>query len=219
MTAFATPFSDFVAQTAITSDQMDANFAAIATFFNTTGVNVYQAGTVDGTAMAAGPFAAYRTIFQQNGTIAAGSVAATYYHPVGAVALASAASTAANTVQVPMFNIQSADYAIAGKTTKLSLRVNMYFNATAPGTITFTTGLYPVTIAGGAAVFTPSLGTVVSGSTVAVVNPSASTFSTGSSGSFALPSNGAYTIGTVLSATAAANSLTGITATLMVNHV
>lgn len=46
------PNADFVSGTVINSSQMDANFGALLTYLNTTGVAKYQAGTVDGAALA-----------------------------------------------------------------------------------------------------------------------------------------------------------------------
>jgi hypothetical protein len=58
-----------------------------------------------------------------------------------------------------------ADYPVpAGRTAQMRVVHTVMTNATAPA-ITFTAGLYPVTVAGGAGVITATIGTVVTNST------------------------------------------------------
>lgn len=93
---------------------------------------------------------------------------------------------------------------IPGRTAKLRLMTTVGANATAAGVgVTFTFGLYPVTVAGGANALTVTLGTVVSGSTAAHINPATSTITESDSAQFNLPAVGAgavaYAPGVVVS--------------------
>ncbi len=116
--------------------------------------------------------------------------------------------------------LNSADY---GSGFKMRIRAQVAANATAPGTITLTFGLYTVTVAGGSSAFIPTLGTVVTGSTVPLANPSASAIAQGNSGDFAItaanftdPSH--YCIGLVTNATSATNGFLKGVAQLQVRN-
>lgn len=115
----------------------------------------------------------------------------------------------------PVFYIDPADYGISGYTTYANLDASIYCNNVAPGTQTFTVGLYPISsVQGGNAVITATIGTVTSGSTCAFVNPTASTKNHVNSTDFAFPAAGHYGLGFVNSATTAANTITMINARL-----
>lgn len=113
------------------------------------------------------------------------------------------------------------DINVAGKTTRLRLRVVYLVNATAPG-ITITWGLYPVTPSGGgASTVALTLGTVIAGSTAAVVTPAigASGTVTGASFDLSAVSVGTnYVLGVVGSGTQAASSHVSTAATLEMRH-
>lgn len=127
--------------------------------------------------------------------------------------------SAAGLTNTPYFiPIDPADYAVSGLTTKFRLRVAVLANATAPG-ITFTFGLYPLTIAGAADTTAVTLGTVTSGSTVAVATPSASTATLAVGSDFTPPSAGVYIPGVALSGNVAADSGGFLIARLDVHHV
>jgi hypothetical protein len=111
----------------------------------------------------------------------------------------------------PIFYFDDADYAITGLTTKMRVRAQISANATAPA-ITFTTGLYPLTVAGGSDGLVYTAGTVVSGSTVAQATPSASTITQANSGAFTIPSDGAYALACVTNGTIANNAAVQISA-------
>lgn len=128
-------------------------------------------------------------------------------------------SEVAATIQpIPVFHFAKADYEVAGKTQKLRLRAQVSANATAPA-VTFTPGLYPVTVAGGVGAITFTLGTVVTGSTVAIASPSASTVTQANSGDFTIPSDGAYVLGFACSGSPAANARGLLTAQLQTRNV
>jgi len=118
----------------------------------------------------------------------------------------------------PILSLDAADYPVSGKTHKLRIRCWVAPNATKP-TITFTFGLYPLTVAGGADSLTYTLGTVVTGSTKAIAEPSASTLTAAVSGDFDLPANGPYALGFVQSAQMTNNSVALIGAQLQTRHV
>lgn len=114
-----------------------------------------------------------------------------------------------------------ADYAASGRTTKCRLRAQLFTNSVAP-TVTFTVGLYPVTVFGGgsgAFPFVTTLGAVTSGSTVAFTTPGASNGGAQSnSGDFTGPTAGFYVIGVAVSGAAAANSAEAIRVQLQVRN-
>ena len=93
----------------------------------------------------------------------------------------------------------------------MRVRAQISANATAPA-ITFTTGLYPLTVAGGSDGLVYTAGTVVSGSTVAQATPSASTITQTNSGAFTIPSDGAYALACVTNGTIANNAAVQISA-------
>lgn len=128
------------------------------------------------------------------------------------------ASAVISPLFTPYIYFDDADYTVASKTQKLRVRAQIACNATAPA-ITFTVGLYPVTVAGGADTLTFTLGTVVAGSTVAFASPSASTIAQSNSGDLTIPSDGAYAFGFVTSGVPAANSASLISAQLQTRNV
>lgn len=105
-----------------------------------------------------------------------------------------------------IIDFDDADFTVGGLTQKLRLRAMVLSNATAPA-ITFTFGLYPVTVAGAADLLNITLGTVVSSSTLAIASPSASTVTRGTpTADFTVPADGVYCLGVVTSGTIANNS-------------
>jgi hypothetical protein len=119
----------------------------------------------------------------------------------------------------PVFYFVAADYAITGMTTKMKLRSQTLCNATAAGTMTFITGLYPLNVAGGTDDMTWTVGTIVTGSTATATNPGASTVTSAVSSEFTIPSDGAYTFATVTNATIANNCRARSVMQLLINHV
>lgn len=112
-----------------------------------------------------------------------------------------------------ILDLAAADYAIAGRTTKLRVRAQHSVGATPPAA-TLTVGLYPVTgLAAGAYTF----GAVVAGSTVAFVTTAANTLARSNSGDFAIPADGAYLLGVDLDVAPAA--ATGLSVQLQLRHV
>lgn len=115
----------------------------------------------------------------------------------------------------PIFYLDPADYAISGLTTYINVDASLYCNATAPGTQTFTVGLYPISaVAGAANTITVTAGAVTTGTTCAFVNPTNSTRNHVNSTDVAFPAAGYYALGCVNSATTAANSQTMVNARL-----
>lgn len=182
-----------------------------------TSSQISSSAAIPDTKLASPPNGIYRTMFDNILVVTDGTASGTtYINQVAGVALASGGSSS---VPTPVFYFDDADYAIAGKTTKLRLRVVANTNATASA-VTTTVGLYPVTaVAGGADVESTTAGTVVSGSTVAFASPSASTRNQGNSGNFDVPADGYYTFGFTVSGTPTADSRVALTALLQVTHV
>jgi hypothetical protein len=128
------------------------------------------------------------------------------------------ASGVSNTVIRDAFPIVAADHSVTLLTAKLRLRASVLSNATAAA-ITFTFGLYPVTVAGGADTLQFTLGTVVAGSTAAIASPTASTATTATGSDFSLPADGTYALGVVTSGTVGANSYGSLYCEIDVHHV
>lgn len=120
-----------------------------------------------------------------------------------------------------VFYFDPALHGVSPKTGKLNLETLIIIDATAPGTVTFTTGMYPITAIPGGAGVDPevTLGTVVSGSTAAAVNPGGGGVTRVLSGDFNMPSAGLYGLGVVLSANTAVNSIQVVTGKLMMRAV
>jgi hypothetical protein len=110
-----------------------------------------------------------------------------------------------------------ADFTVASKTQRLRVRAQVWTNGTAPG-ITFTTGLYPVTVVGGADALNAIPGTVVTGSTVAIASPVINSITQGNSGDFTAPTDGQYMFACLTSGTIANNAAVVVTAQLQTRH-
>lgn len=160
----------------------------------------------------------YRVVHEAAGSIGTGITAQTTV--LCGTNSAKSGTTDITTTNFPSFYFDDADYVISPMTLKMRVRFFIQTNATAPGTQTFTGGLYPYTVAGGSSAFVVTLGTVVAGSTVAIVNPSNSSVAgQGNSGDFTIPADGVYALGFTNSATTATNSLTKVSAQLQVRNV
>lgn len=159
---------------------------------------------------------AYKVIRQDAGVFGDTYVAGTYHLIPNGSPSGSGGATAATAVGY----IDPADYGVAGLTTKYRLTATLLTNATAPGTITFTAGFYPVSAsAGGADVASFTAGVVTSGSTVAFTNPSASTLNQGNSGDFTAPAANYFSLAVVLSANIAADARTSMRLVLQYRNV
>lgn len=158
--------------------------------------------------------AVYRLVQEVLADSGADIVAGKYFFSKAQFLIASA--TAGQTARYS--NLVAADYSVAGLTTKLCVRASVAANTTQP-TITFTVGLYPITVAGAADQNTFTLGTVVPGSTVAIASPAASTITVGTGTDFTFPADGAYALGVVTSGTLTNNNASALTARLQVRNV
>lgn len=122
----------------------------------------------------------------------------TYHFTQGSTLSTGASTGAAGTGSPRLFDYASGDYAVAGLTTRFRVKLEIHVGATSPSTVTFTAGLYPVTIVAG--VWT--LGTVVAGSTALSSGLATNTISRFNSGDFAasalLSDPGTYVLGVVV---------------------
>ena len=159
----------------------------------------------------------YRTLAHWDARALADQANATYHFSQGVGSVADNGNHGtASSIWVPIIYLDDADY---GTSPKLRCRFQVITNATAPGTITFTGGLYPVdAVAGGTDLITYDLGTVVTGSTVAIAHPLTSPRNQGNSGDFTFPADGYYTPGFVQSATLAANAATSVHMQLQIRN-
>ncbi len=144
----------------------------------------------------------WTTIHEASGRLANDQAAATLLLSQNGSAMLASAANHASPLYVPTTHLVAADH---GTNAKFRVRFQVLPNATAPGTITLTAGLYPITVAGGTDIMVYTAGTVVPSSTAAVVNPTASTAATQVSSSFDPPTDGVFGFGVVTSATQANN--------------
>jgi hypothetical protein len=150
--------------------------------------------------------------------LAASSGAATYLLNTSNNSVASAATQTAVTGAGQFLFYWSAQQLTSTGIPRMSLRGAVATNNVAPGTITFTFGLYPVTLSSTTTtVFTT--GTVVAGSTAAIANPAQATVTTVTSGDFAPPADGLYAVACVTNATTAATTITHLIGELSMRSV
>lgn len=145
-------------------------------------------------------------LLQEVGSFASSSASGTYYF-AGTTAIVGGGSS--GNIPPRIIGLNTTDWPDVDN---LNLHVSLVTTAAQTG-VTFTFGLYPVTISGTTSV-TYTLGTVVSGSTVAFNAPGAASENRGNSGDFTFPSTDLYVIGVVTDANTAASSRTHFTATL-----
>lgn len=161
--------------------------------------------------MASSNNSTYRTFLAASQGLGNGIAAGTYFLSGSSTPLVSGVDV--GSTAVPLLTFAKSEYEVGGKTQKLQIRALFAQNSTKPA-ITFTLGLYPVTVAGGANELKLTLGTVVSGSKVEVKEPSASTVVLGLGSNFTIPEDGNYALGVVTSGTLTANARLLISAQL-----
>jgi hypothetical protein len=171
-----------------------------------------SAGIVDGQ-FASPTSAVWRTVSETDVLLNASFVALTtgvYWCPrqenSGIQLSGAGATSSAEGLWVPPV---AGDVAVAGKTTRLRLRVGYVTNATAPG-VAITWGLYPVTTGGATPNIAYTLGTVISGSTAVATAPGGSGAGEAKSAGFdlsALAAGAGYIIGFTGSGTQNASSV------------
>jgi hypothetical protein len=164
--------------------------------------------------------ATYKTLLNVAGSQTAAKVAGTYAIPHGDALAVSGTGTL---YPLGVIYIAAADLpTVNGVTTKLRIRAQLYTNDVAPGTGTWTFGLFPITrpgTSGGAGLCIFTLGTVVSGSNGAVfTNPAADLLGNAAGADFALPADGPYVIGVVTTATVAASAHVHVAAQLQFHN-
>jgi hypothetical protein len=157
----------------------------------------------------------YKTINTVVGSFDDTITAGTYIQRGGGGSWAASPSTAASAAQ--FIYLDDADYTVAAKTAKLRVRLAILSNATTAA-ITFTAGLYPITVAGIADTMTITAGSVVGSSTAAIASPTLSAVSHQESSDFNIPTDGAYMLGIVLSGTVTANSFVSCTLSLQTRN-
>lgn len=231
---------DFVGGTDANAADVNARFDAIETWANVTkldGANLQDNiitnakmadDSVGGLELMDDVVGAYRTIADRGGALwdagtgnpPAGTylldqVAAGY----GLIPAGSALTAGVSPTHVRPFYLDDADYTMAGRAAKLRLRAMVAANGTSVGTVTFTFGLYPVTVAGAGDALAYSLGTVVTGSTAVVTNPATSALTAVAGSQFNLPSDGAYVLAVATSASLANGAAVSCHAQLQLCHV
>lgn len=108
-----------------------------------------------------------------------------------------------------MFWFDPSDYAIAGKTLKLRLRLLIGVNAVAPGVVNYTLNMNTIPGFTGAAGVGPGItpGVAPAGAGVVVASPGALAASLATSADFNAPAASQYCLTIVVSALMAANSI------------
>ena len=179
---------------------------------------VGQALYSDGTDPQYGNLSLYmkRLAFQAHGyKFASSGVGSTYI--LGSdtsTSVASPLSSATTLYTVPTFRLVGADYAVTGKTTKLTLDCSVLTNATAPG-VNVTIALLPVSTVAGAA---NAMTMTYAGSSAATVftTPTASGHHAATT-TIDIPGDALYVVGMAFSNNQAANSMVAATARVYIS--
>lgn len=200
-----------IPQVQVTQAEHDAEAAARAAA-DTTHTNAISALDTD----LDGLFAAWRPIYvNQSHRLAASIVtgANTYLWGTGTPVVSTD-----NVAGLSGWSFDPADFAIAGKTTKMRLRVHAGVDDVAPAN-TLTVGLYEITgLTGGGSAAVPTLSAVIANSTVAITTPAANSNTHSVSSEFTPPTAGKYVIGAAASGAAAANSAVVIAVTVQIQY-
>jgi hypothetical protein len=159
-----------------------------------------------------GAYAPYRTLRSVWAPTTADMASGTYLlTPSGCVA-----SGGTVTSQFPGVWLDSSDYTVSGRNTRLRVRGVVAPNATTPALI-FSFGLYPVTAAGGADSFTVTLGARVTDSSAVLGNNAAP--DAGASLGFAVPTTGLYALGFSTAAQLTNNNFSHLLAELQLHWI
>lgn len=173
--------------------------------------------TVLDTKIASPNSAVYRTIHSGAFWIGTGGAGPFAAGSQGTALLSGLDQSTGSVVIIPW---TAANYAVAGKTTKMRLMTSVGVNTVAPAAnVSF--GLSPVTAVGGgssnqSATFS---GTFVTGSGITINTPTVSTRYTSPSADFDIPADGYYTFAITNSVTTAAGTRMVFTFELQIRHV
>lgn len=196
----------FTASTTIVSDEVDENSTAIETW----------ADAIPDGDLASPNNSVYKTIMNTAAIQSGGTATGTYYMGAAGVNATGTATTAF--VPPLLFRFTSGDYTVGSLTAKFRVNMQIFVGATSPSTVTYTAGLYPVTISAG----NWTLGTVVTGSTALSSGLATNTISPFTSGDFAhtalLTDPGPYCLGFVIGSTTTPSG-GGIEMSLQVRNV
>lgn len=190
----------FSAGTPAVASEVNADFDALYAYAAAILGSDIQNGTIADTKLASPNNGTYRHLARVSAILHDGQSAFTGGFSGGGF-FGSGVNQAATGMDVALLYLAAADFAVAGKTTKLRVRAQALCNDNGFGQ-TATIGLYPVTsdFGSGPDTIKLTLGTVVSGSTVAFSSLSADSENQGNSGDFTIPADGYYVLGCVLSA-------------------
>lgn len=174
-------------------------------------------GAVGDTILASPNNAVWKPQLNEHGYMNGNLTTGVFFFNQGGQAVLS--GTGANGVAAVWAPPAAADVAVAGKTTRLRIRIAYLVNSTSAA-VTATWGLYPITgSSGGVSTISPTLGTVVAGSTAAAALAGANGVATGSSFDFsAVTSGGAYCIGVTGSGSMAASAEVSCQLVLEMRH-
>lgn len=133
----------------------------------------------------------YKTLVTANAYMSAQIVAVYYVSITGKRWASGYPVSDTQEVQPHVLYFDDADYAVASKTQKLRVRMQVAVGSTSPSTTVLTGGLYPISVSGG----NWTLGSVVSGTTAASTGLATNTLSSFASSDATIPSDGAYCLG------------------------
>lgn len=141
---------------------------------------------------------AYKTLQGVRATPDGNSTGTYFFGQVNSSGVCSLLSGAMTTTPQQMFRFTSGDFTAGSLTTKFRVNMQVSVGSTSPSTVTFTAGLYPLTISAG----NWALGTVVTGSTALSSGLATNTISPFTSGDFSasalLTDPGHYVLGAVI---------------------
>lgn len=148
------------------------------------------AGGVTDAKLASPNNGAYKVIAALN-AYAGGFATGTYF--LNSTTLSASGTGSAAAWPAGLVYINASDYAVTGLTTKLRVETVVSVGSTSPSTVTFATGLYPLTISGG----NYTLGAVAVAGTTSFGLSTNSVFNFGGSDT-TIPANGVYALGVTI---------------------
>lgn len=184
--------------------------ASLASANNSTYKTIYTAASGVGDVLTGAPTIYFLITAVSGGGAVVGSIAATSPRSI---------STTSDVFPAPgLFDFDDADYAVAGKTTKMRVRASMVNNGTA-STRNWVVGVYPTTYSGAADTFTITAGAVVPGTTATLTAPAASVRTAAVSTDATIPADGTYALGFTVSSGPASGFAGVLTAHVQIRNV
>lgn len=201
-------------------NQLNSNLTAISSVINggiTNGNLSGSAGITDAN-LASPNNSVYKTIYRAEGFVSAGNPGGLAYYFLGntITLFPSGGGTLLQAYVPPVLVMDSADYAVAGKSTVMRIRAAYASNGTAIG-VNVSTALTTYTVGGAGTAMTYTIGSGTG--IVTLTTPAANSTTVGTTSDLSLPSNGNYLAYIYLSGSPAANHVGHLSVQVQVRNV